>query len=209
MDTVQRIRHTNLLQLITELGSIQALADRIERSPSHVSQMKNNSTHSRTGIPRGIGDKMARHIEEKMGRPRGWMDTQHSDAGLELSIGVVAQVLSQGPAEYAVLLTWTALMTTTTPLPALFRVAAPDDSMAPRVRAGEIVEFSTTETPRPGDGVLVRTAQGGLYFRRYRQAHGDAWEAYPVNEAYRTLASDRDELTLVAVLVGIPSQRWS
>jgi phage repressor protein C with HTH and peptisase S24 domain len=93
-------------------------------------------------------------------------------------------------------------------LPEVFQVAVPDDSMAPRVRAGETVEFSTTEKPLPGDGVLVRDQAGGVYFRRYRQAHAGAWEAYPVNEAYRTLLSDRDGLTLLAVLVGVPKQRW-
>lgn len=93
-------------------------------------------------------------------------------------------------------------------IPPQFWVAAPDDSMAPRVRAGDIVEFSTTEQAKPGDGVLVRDGNGGLYFRRYRQGAAGAWQAYPANDAYRTLDSKVDNLTVVGVLVGVPKQRW-
>lgn len=208
MDTVQDVRHANLLLLIAEFGSIQALADCIERSHSHVSQMKNRSKHSNSGQPREIGDAMARHIEVKTKKGKGWMDTQHQGEGDGKPLGSVAQVLRHPPATYAILFTWDALMSNAK-LPEVFQVAAPDDSMAPRVRAGEIVEFTTAELPRPGDGILVRDSLGGVYFRRYRQAHGSEWEAYPVNEAYRTLASDRDGLVVLAVLVGVPKQRWS
>lgn len=93
-------------------------------------------------------------------------------------------------------------------LPPTFRVAAVDDSMAPRVKAGEVVEFAVGEAPRPGDGVLVRDSTGALYFRIYRQRRPGAWEAHPVNDAFQALESERDGLSVVAVLVGVPQQRW-
>jgi hypothetical protein len=208
MSTVQHTRHRNLLSLIDKAGSVQALADRLERSYSQISQLKNRSPHSRSGKAREIGDELARHIETRFGYPLGWMDTQHSLAGEDLPRGLEAQVLIHPTVLDVALLTWETLTMKREPLPQRFRVAVPDDSMAPRVRTGEVVEFSAAEQARPGDGVLVRDRSGGLYFRRYRQGVAGAWQAYPVNDAYKTLDSAGDGLELVAVLVGIPKQRW-
>lgn len=138
----------------------------------------------------------------------GWMDTQHSPEGTWRPVGAVAQILSHPTATYEILLTWESLMSSKS-LPQQFRVAAPDDSMSPRVRRGEVAEFRRDVLPLPGDGILVRDANGDHYFRRYRQELAGSWEAYPINEAFRTLHSTRDQLELVAVLVGVPVQRWS
>ena len=81
--------------------------------------------------------------------------------------------------------------------------------MSPRVRVGDTVELDQSLTACPGDGVLVRDSAGALYLRRYRETGAATWEAYPLNEAYRTLRSDADGLTVVAVVVGIPRQRWT
>jgi DNA-binding XRE family transcriptional regulator len=102
-------------------------------------------------------------------------------------------------------LDWGALMEGE--LPATFEVAVPDDAMAPRVRAGQIVKFDTRETPRPGDGVLVVDSNGEWFFRLYRQGRRGAWEAAAENAAFETLQADRDGLKVVAVLVGVQA-RW-
>lgn len=92
-------------------------------------------------------------------------------------------------------------------LPPRFRVALPDDAMAPRVRAGQVVELERSTTPRPGDGVLVQDSAGHCYFRLYRAGRPGRWEAYPLNEAYETLDSERDGLLVLAVLVAVQG-RW-
>lgn len=93
--------------------------------------------------------------------------------------------------------------------PPTFRVSMPDDSMLPRVRRGDVLEFDAREQPRTGDGVLVRDAQGNLYFRIYRQAKPGQWEAHPVHTDYLPLHSERDGLTVVGVMIGAPRHRWA
>lgn len=92
-------------------------------------------------------------------------------------------------------------------LPKRFEVNVPDDSMAPRVRAGQPVTLSTDEEPRPGDGILVVDAQGNHYLRQYVQRTSTSWEAVALNSGYATLDAQRDGLRVVAVLVGVPA-RW-
>lgn len=88
-------------------------------------------------------------------------------------------------------------------LPQCFQVEVPDDAVAPLVPAGSTVTFDRSITqPRPGDGVLVRDAAGGYYFRRYRAGRPGQWEAYSSNDAYRLLDSERDGLELIGVFVG-------
>jgi hypothetical protein len=78
MPTITAIRHSNLLLLIKEFGTIQALADKIGKSHSQLSQLRNQVVHSTTGKQRVVGDKLAREIEQKLGRPEGWMDQLHA-----------------------------------------------------------------------------------------------------------------------------------
>ena len=80
--------------------------------------------------------------------------------------------------------------------------------MAPRAKAGKGLIFSTEETPKPGDGVLVADRLGNAYFRLYRLNRPGHWEAYATNDAYRPLDSERDGLVVLAVLVG-EKGRWS
>lgn len=118
----------------------------------------------------------------------------------------VAHPMSQSSVKLgAKQLDWGALMEGE--LPAIFEVAVPDDAMAPRVRAGQIVKFDTRETPRPGDGVLVVDNSGEWFFRLFRQGRRGAWEAAAENAAYETLQAERDGLKVVAVLVGVQA-RW-
>lgn len=75
--TIDEIRHANFLLLLGQHKTIQAFANVLERSHSQISQLKNRNKHSSGGEPRVIGDDFARHIEAKMGKPPGWMDTPH------------------------------------------------------------------------------------------------------------------------------------
>lgn len=195
--TVDEVRHANLLRLLEQYPTIQAFADAIDRPHSQVSQLKNRNRHSTTGAPRAIGGDIARHIEKCLNLDPGWMDTQHLAEGDVRPTGASAHLVSQPPYSSSPLITWGAILSNT--LPPVFRIAVPDDSMAPQVRAGQIVEFTTGVGPRPGDGVLVSDASGALYFRVYRTRRADEWEAHPLNEAYRPLDAERDGLTVLAV----------
>lgn len=63
--------------LIDKHGSIANLnaAIGLSRTDATLSQIKNQSVHSKTGTPRAMGDPMARKIEQELGLPNGWMDT--------------------------------------------------------------------------------------------------------------------------------------
>lgn len=62
----KEIRRARLLDLANEHGTLQALADATDTRPAHLSQIKN-------GV-REMGDDVARRIEAKLSKPRGWMD---------------------------------------------------------------------------------------------------------------------------------------
>lgn len=93
-------------------------------------------------------------------------------------------------------------------LPDVFRVEVPDDAMADRVLKGHLVKFSTVVEPRAGDGVLVEDTMGTWYFRLYSPGAQGRFSAVAKNPAYQTLDSERDGLTVLAVLVGVPEARW-
>ncbi len=84
MRTISEIRRANLLVLSDELGGKPALADRIGKVYSQLSQWINASKSSETGRPRTVGDDSARHIEKSCGKPRGWLDVSH-----ESNVGAV------------------------------------------------------------------------------------------------------------------------
>ncbi len=77
MKTMGEIRRANMKALVDEFGTIQSLADAINRSHAQTSQWLHGFKGSKTGKPRGIGDNAARHIEKMIGKPRGWMDAEH------------------------------------------------------------------------------------------------------------------------------------
>lgn len=102
---------------------------------------------------------------------------------------------------------WESLLDTVA-LPDVFKLAAPDTSMAPKVPQGTMVEFTRSLQPRPGDGVLVKDRDGHHYLRIYREKRPGHWEAYAINDAYSPLDSQADGLTVVAVLTAVAG-RWA
>jgi transcriptional regulator with XRE-family HTH domain len=71
MDT-KSIRLENLRQLIEKEPSKSAFAERVDTSAAYLSQIFN------TSHPANVGAALARKIEQKLGLPHGWMDSNHS-----------------------------------------------------------------------------------------------------------------------------------
>lgn len=94
MKTIGEIRHTNLLTLIDRYGGNAELNERLglARNDATVSQLKNRSPDSKTGAPKTMGDKFARHIEVSLGLEHGWMDNDHSVT--RYGEGAIATVLA-------------------------------------------------------------------------------------------------------------------
>lgn len=78
MRSIDDIRRHNITLLERSFGTLKSLADVLERSESQVSQWKNGAANSGTGKPRGMRSDSARYIEQKTGKPEGWMDADHS-----------------------------------------------------------------------------------------------------------------------------------
>jgi transcriptional regulator with XRE-family HTH domain len=73
MKTSKEIRLTRLEQLISEFGTIEAVAEKSGTAPQYLSQIR-NGVKSSTGTARGVGDSLARKLEKGCGKPEGWMD---------------------------------------------------------------------------------------------------------------------------------------
>lgn len=72
----KEIRYQNLLQLYREVGSNwQRLADVSGTNVKYFNQCKPKPGSTR----KGMGDKVARRLEEAMGKSVGWMDIPHEE----------------------------------------------------------------------------------------------------------------------------------
>lgn len=77
MKLLDEIRRENMAVLRDQFGSVIALANRLEKSESQVSQWINGSTHSATGKQRGMRSDSARYVELRCDKPAGWLDIYH------------------------------------------------------------------------------------------------------------------------------------
>ncbi len=131
---------------------------------------------------------------------------QADSAGRGQSIDLAHALSEQTDTLRPQLVIWEDLVQESVKLPAEFRVAMPDDAMGSRAPKGCVLTFSTTEKPRYGDGILVRTRDGETFFRLYQQGL-DGWEARAINPAFVTLKSVDHGLQIIAVMMeGGP--RW-
>lgn len=89
-----------------------------------------------------------------------------------------------------------------------FCVVVPDDSMVPIMRKGMLAEFeSVTEQQavRNEDIVLVEDGAGDWYIGTFQRATASRWQVRP--ERGVPLESDRDGLTVLAVLIATHGRR--
>jgi hypothetical protein len=95
-----------------------------------------------------------------------WTNDQHPSEGAKPR-GKVAHVLSHPQEHSSQFINWGEILEKAV-LPDRFVTAIPDDSMTPRLQAGQHIELATGGTPTAGSGVLVRDGKSRLYFRAYR-----------------------------------------
>lgn len=84
------VRYKNARSLIDEVGSLEAFAEKIERAPTQCSAFAGANPR------KGIGDRMARHIEDKFGKLHGWMDREHSNEDEPPRAGEIGKPKSAG-----------------------------------------------------------------------------------------------------------------
>lgn len=203
--------------------------ERLGKTPTELARILGKSVSYWRDLMRdpnkAFGEKIARYIEQEYPLPRLWLDQSHDEADPIPPAGEENRTTDpmQPPAQAAAMAhPVSQLVTQTVPsitweqikmsvgkdgLPPVFRVQMVDNAMAPRAGAGAWVQFSSTESARPGDGVLVRDALGNPYFRQYRAGRPGCWEAHADNSAFAPLDSERDGLEVLAVLTAVEA-RW-
>ena len=77
------IRKLNLAILIKENKNAAVLAKKCNTSEVYLRQIMNGVTDP-NGSVRGVGNVVARKLEEGCGKPIGWLDTLHDEEGGEM-----------------------------------------------------------------------------------------------------------------------------
>lgn len=87
MKEIAQIRLDNARMLAEEAGGTSMFAAKVDREPTQMSRvMGANPT-------KNIGSRLARHIEECFGKPKGWLDCDHQNGTREDSGRYHANVL--------------------------------------------------------------------------------------------------------------------
>jgi len=76
--TIEEIRRENLILLVAENESLTNLAREGALSYAHLNQIKNQVTRGNGQIII-MGSRLARKIEQRCGKPEGWMDVLHHE----------------------------------------------------------------------------------------------------------------------------------
>ena len=79
MATSKELRLQNLRALVAEFKTAEAVAQMADTNAMYLSQILNGAKSS-AGNARGVGDKLARKLEEGCGKEVGWMDRPHDAA---------------------------------------------------------------------------------------------------------------------------------
>jgi hypothetical protein len=85
-------RIENLRRLIQECGSAAELCRRTGADACYLSQLL-NKTQTPTGRVRSIGDALADQLETGMGKPRNWLDQDHSGTPIYQDVILVPKEL--------------------------------------------------------------------------------------------------------------------
>lgn len=129
-------------------------------------------------------------------QPQHWASDQHSVAG-SLAEPLAQYVSQPEPMINPPTIQWELILSSHS-LPPRFKLAVPDDALAPDTPRGTVFIFSTELRPQVGDGVLVEDGTGRRYLRMYAEAPGGGWQAKARQAAYITLDSVADKLVVLA-----------
>ena len=180
-------RRENASVLRDEAGGVAAFAQKIKRESTQVSRfLGKNPT-------KNIGDRMARHIEECFGKPRGWLDTPpgYSPPVAASLVSNVTAVASRDGAcpeiSWVQAGAWTEVCHIETnpeditwhprPLNAsdqTFVLRVVGESMLPEYPPGTLIYVDPERSPENGkDVVAVMTDTGEATFKRLIEEPGD------------------------------------
>lgn len=184
-----------------------------------------NGVKSSTGKARGVGDKLARKLEEGCGKEVGWMDKPHGEAAPAGSTpfdeNVSDALVGNRPIPVISSVQAGALRDMDTPYPPgagyaveftdqrlsrwAFALDVEGESMMPVFKPGDRLIVDPDLAPQPGDYVIARNGSDQATFKKYRPRGIDAngemiFELVPLNEDYPTMRSDTEHLIVIGVV---------
>jgi phage repressor protein C with HTH and peptisase S24 domain len=86
--------------------------------------------------------------------------------------------------------------------PDAYAVRVKNDSMSPRIRAGEVIVVSPRTTPSPGDDVLVRLRNGRKMVKELLYQRGGAVTFGSINQAYKPVTVSLEEIESIQFIEG-------
>lgn len=208
---IKETRRQHLLAAIDEHGSIETLAKVTGKNPKHLSQIKNRR--------RNAGDRFAREVEQALSLPRGAWDQpigQASEPGPGYDTGNIRPVqddvrrvpvvnyIQAGDPELVVDayamgggMDFIGIDEELAAMlgPNAFALVVTGDSMAPEIRAGDIVIVDPAIPHSPGDIVVAKVnGDTEATLKKYRaRGHddcGEVFELVPINDDYATIVCD-------------------
>lgn len=206
--TLQSIRAKNLRKIADSFGTIKALAIRLEKSPSQISDMIHET--------KSFGPKMARYIEEKLKLEPFSLDKDGETievVPLKVVTGRRVPVVSSvhagllddmGQAHFD---EWIDASASVSRHAWAMRVKG--DSMIPEFENGQYIVVDPDRAPKAGDFVVGRSALSILPEATLKQYvvtglnpdGADIFDLRPLNQNYPTLHSEEHKLYVVGVVV--------
>lgn len=207
------IRRANLLLLIEQFGNkVSKLAGVIGTDDTYVRNIKNRV--------RDMGDDLARRIEEKLGKPRGWMDRlqvppdrlgEPDGPGYDQQHGFGVPVV--GTAQLGDDGYW---HETGHPVghgegwvrypmkdPNAYALRVRGDSMWPRIKPGEFVVIEPNTPVQFGEEVMVQTDDGRSMIKLLVSRRGGMVELHSVNGEHKPLTLEERQIVHMHYVAGI------
>jgi phage repressor protein C with HTH and peptisase S24 domain len=215
---IQQIRRARLRQLLAEVKPAE-LARLSGVSPSYLSRLKHEID---SPSAKNMGEVMARKLEKAARKPSGWMDTltesfdqaKSADTMTKLRRVPVAGTAKVGDEGYYEEIRSRAdvgdgYVEVMVDDPNAYGIRVRGQSMFPAIRDGWYVLVKPNATPREGEYVLLKFADGRKMVKEFLFRRDTIIEVMSVNGGGRHTfdLSDLDELHPVGALVS-PSQ-WS
>jgi SOS-response transcriptional repressor LexA len=224
MATSKELRIENLRALVAEFKTADQVAKLAGTAPMYLSQIL-NGVKSKTGTARGVGDALARKLEEGCGKEVGWMDRPHGAKDQAAPRPFDENVRPAAPALRAIPVISSvqagALKDMENPYQPgdgyaieytdqdlsrwAFSLEVEGLSMMPEFREGDRVIVDPEMSPNPGDYVVAKNGSDQATFKKYRprgiSANGEMiFELVPLNDDYPTMRSDIEHLAIIGVV---------
>lgn len=221
MQPIEETRRQNLARLVEEVGKQSTLAGMLDKSPAQLSQWLNRSPNSRSGRPRVISNDSAREIEQKLGKPHGWLDQPQRKTPADppqvdveeapnlrsrVAVPLVGEVKGGHDGyleetQYPVGVGEGFIVYPTSD-PHAYALRVRGDSMHPRYRHGEFVVVEPSHEAQPGDDVVVRCHDGRKLLKEFGWQRQDEIQLRSINDGFEPMTLSLAEVASIHLVGG-------